>query len=120
MKNWLSLFLFLVCGLLYSAFTANAQASAAHLQNNSVEIQHSQIGEVHILVFQNLLTIPEENYQRFFNRMQLVYPAIIKVKHLENLNQIQLEFTLSLPETVVLSQILQKFSILQYSISSHD
>ena len=120
MKIFNALFVLSYFGLLCSAFTGSAQRQEPQLENNSIEIQHSQVGESHFLIFENLLTIPEQNYERFFNRMLYLYPVTKNIKHVADLNQIQLEFNQKLPEPDVLNQILQKFSIKQYSISSHD
>jgi hypothetical protein len=83
-------------------------------------IKHKTIEQTHILIFANLLSIPENNYNRFFQRMQKIYPMIISIERIEESNQIELSFYESLPQSEMLDQILQKFSIKDYSISIYD
>jgi len=83
-------------------------------------IHYSTIGERHVLVFPNLLSIPKENYPRFFQRMQHVYHSIQVLNYHQDREVFELHFYKVLPADEEFKQILQKFSILNYDILYHD
>lgn len=84
------------------------------------QIYHSKNGEIHQLVFPNFLSIPKENYTRFFQRIQQVYPTIQVLIYHEDRQEFELHFFIELPTSDVLNNILTKFSIKHYSILHHD
>jgi hypothetical protein len=87
---------------------------------DSTRIQYVQKGDFHTLTFPNELSIPKENYAKFFYRMKHIYPEIIEIKSDENSSHFTLFFEQRPTQLTRLNEILQKFSITNFSIQAHD
>ena len=94
----------------------DAKNVVLYQNSNPIRIEHVIHGNQHTLTFPNQLQIPKENYAKFFHRMKNVYPEIMAVEEGEDSSSFTLFFENDLPESTRLNEILNKFSLRNYSI----
>lgn len=116
MQNIIFFFILALQGFHSQSYVMSDFKNVALQSSNPITVEHSIEGNQHMITFPNQLQIPKENYAKFFHRMKNVYPEIMAIEEDEGSSSFTLFFENKLPESTRLNEILNKFSLRNYSI----